>query len=89
MTEADLKRIEKELGLALPAVYSRIMLKFPENLRDWPPDGKVDQSQWFFTDVERILDVNKRIRKKPGEFVKSPKKYAAQWPANTTAQRTV
>jgi hypothetical protein len=81
MTEAELKRMERELGLTLPSPYVKIMLKFPDKLRQWPASEEVDRSQFFFTDLSSILDVNHRIRKQPGDFVKSPKGFVKQWPS--------
>jgi hypothetical protein len=82
MTDADLKRIEKELKLKLPAAYVKIMRDFPEELRNWPDMPGADRSEWFFTDAAQVIDANRRIRKQPGEFVKSPPKHRKEWPEN-------
>lgn len=80
MTAQDIKKIEAALNLALPAAYVKLMLKFPD-LSEWP-EGEIDKSEWFLTDPATLIDVNRRFRKKPSAFVKTPKKYAANWPDN-------
>jgi len=82
MTNADFKRIENELGLKLPAAYVKIMSDFPDELRNWPDAPGVNRSEWFFTDPQQVIDVNREFRKSPGDFVKKPEQYRQQWPAN-------
>ena len=82
MTDADFKRIEKELGLKLPAAYVKIMRDYPDELRNWPDAPGANRSEWFFTDPQQVIDVNRQFRQSPGDFVKKPEPYRKQWPAN-------
>lgn len=78
MTDADLERIEKELGLKLPASYRRALTQFPVELRDWPlrdKDAGYDRREDFLLDAAAIIAANQAARKKfrkrfpPGAFV--------------------
>lgn len=82
MTDADLKRIENELGIKLPANYTRLIRKFPDELRNWPPGQTRDVSQRFFPDAGHLLDVNRHFRASPRQFVSAPKELAKAWPLN-------
>src|SRR5262245_56471024 len=82
MTESDLQRLARELGVALPAPYLEIMRQFPDELRHWPPWAASEVSRTFFADLDVILQVNARLRKNPAQFVRFPKELRAVWPKN-------
>ncbi len=81
MTDSELQRLQDTLGIVLPAPYAEVMRAFPPELRHWPSwaDG---ESRTFYSDVDVILDANKKVRENPGQFVKFPRQYRAAWPKN-------
>src|SRR5262245_23192944 len=67
MNESDLRRLEKELKLTLPASYRTIVSNFPDELRHWPDrpeSGSPDRRDDFLLDVKQLLKANQRVRKK-------------------------
>lgn len=81
MQLSELKRIEKALGLKLPPPYVKVMREFSKELLSWPESADPNR-ELFFTDADRIIQVNKRIRSKPSEFVSKPSELRKSWPAN-------
>lgn len=78
MTESELKIIERDLQLKLPDAYRKVILQFPEELRDWPPrgpDDPYDRRDDFYLDAAQIIAANEKARKRyrkrlpPGAFV--------------------
>ncbi len=78
MTENELRIIERDLQVTLPEAYRKIILHFPEELRDWPPRGPDDPSDRrddFCLDAAQIIAANEKARKRyrkrlpPGAFV--------------------
>jgi SMI1 / KNR4 family (SUKH-1) len=57
MRERDLKRIEHELGVALPARYREFMLAYPFPKYSWAGDLAMPE------DVDLLLDLNHEARK--------------------------
>jgi NAD(P)H-hydrate repair Nnr-like enzyme with NAD(P)H-hydrate dehydratase domain len=67
MNTTDLKRLEKELALKLPASYRQIVSDFPDELRNWPdrPGPKrTDRRDDFLLDVKQLIKANQRARRK-------------------------
>ena len=81
MTDSELQRLQEALGMVLPAAYVEIMREFPAELQHWPAWADSER-RTFYSDVDVILDANKKIRENPGQFVKFPKEFRAAWPKN-------
>ena len=67
MTEAQFKELEEKLELKLPAAYRKIMGKFPNELRNWPPPATPNAKPMgddFLFDVAAIVKANKLGRKR-------------------------
>ncbi len=72
MTEANVARIEAELGVTLPVHYREFVLAYPQRLRDAKMDFGSEQrpaSDSFLFDAPRaVIDANRAVRK-PGLLV--------------------
>jgi hypothetical protein len=82
MTDSELQRLEITLGITLPAPYLEIMRGFPADLKHWPTWADADGSRTFYSDVDVILNANKKVRENPGQYVKFPKEFRTAWPKN-------
>jgi SMI1/KNR4 family protein SUKH-1 len=85
MSEAEIARVEKELGIEFPKKYrtmirgcSRALAKLPEPFRSRGP-------KWFLTDAQELLALNKAIRRSPGKFVTGPEEVRRKWPKHLLA----
>jgi hypothetical protein len=79
MNDADVLRIQESLGIVLPEVYVKIMKEFPEQLKHWSAWAS-DSRLMFYSDVDMIIDINKRVRDNPSQFIKFPREYRTSWP---------
>jgi hypothetical protein len=77
MTPADLDRIERALGFALPAFYRRYMQAYPRVLLTLQPEGFKPVDEWEFAEkAERVIEFNVYVREQEeGTFVDD-----APWP---------
>ena len=67
MNEQQLKQIESELGLKLPAQYVKIVRNFPEELKHWPkrPNAQAyDRRNDFLLEPTKLLKANQAARRK-------------------------
>ena len=58
LTDAELDRLERELGRTLPVAYRQLMREFPEELIEWPPlpgETANRRIEDFLVDVEEIV----------------------------------
>jgi hypothetical protein len=65
MTEADVARIESELGVDLPAHYRAFVLAYPQSLREARcgyPEGPASAS-FLFDDPAAVIEANRRFRR--------------------------
>ncbi len=80
MTEADVARIEAELGVKVPAHFREFVLAYPQSLRDAKFDYNSEPASdsFLFDDPQQVIDYNKGIRE-PGLLVVDGE--TAPWPA--------
>jgi hypothetical protein len=81
MTEADARRIESELGVALPAHYRTFVLAYPRSLREarcgHPPEPA--SASFLFDDPAAVIDANRRFRVADPLLIEGD---FAPWPAD-------
>jgi SMI1 / KNR4 family (SUKH-1) len=79
MTEADVARIESELGVTLPAHYREFVLAYPRSLRDarFEYNQEPASASFLFEDPQLVIDYNKGMRE-PGLLVTDSE--TAPWP---------
>ncbi len=79
MTEADVVRIEAELGVAVPAHYREYVLAYTQRLRDAKFDysGEAASDGFLFDDPQQVIDYNRGIRE-PGLQVTDGE--TGEWP---------
>jgi hypothetical protein len=65
MTEADVARIESELGVRLPAHYRAFVLAYPQSLREarcgYPEEPA--SATFLFDDPAAVIEANRRFRR--------------------------
>lgn len=66
MNPSDLDRIERELGIQLPAVYRDLVISYDEELHRWPelPGHTFARKTAFLFDPVALLQATERVRKR-------------------------
>jgi hypothetical protein len=76
MTVGELKHLESELQIRLPKSYIDAWRMVKKNC----PNADDQLGPNLETSVERLVKVNKQIRQKPSDFIRSPKELSKAWP---------
>ncbi|MFO0939416.1 MAG: hypothetical protein U0930_01480 [Pirellulales bacterium] len=76
MSATGLKLLESELQVRLPKNYFDAWRLVQKNC----PDVDDQQGPSLDTNVETLVEVNKQIRRKPSDFIRSPKELSKTWP---------
>lgn len=79
MTQADIARIEAELGISLPAPYCEFVLAYPQSLREakFAYNQEPASASFVFDNPQLVIDLNRGMRE-PGLLVMDGE--TAPWP---------
>jgi hypothetical protein len=76
MSISELKKLESALGVRLPKSFTDAWRLVKRNC----PNAENITAPNLETDVDRLIKINRQIRSKPSDFIRSPKDLAKSWP---------
>jgi hypothetical protein len=85
MSDAEIARVEHELGIEFPKKYRTMIRGCCRGLAKLPEPFRSQGPKWFLTDAQELLALNQAIRKSPGKFVTGPEEVRRKWPKHLLA----
>ena len=76
----EIAKLERELDVKLPRPFVTALLSVAKTCSDWPKEYASTGDRLLLTDIDKLIELNKKFRKAPARYVKSPKSIAKKWP---------